>query len=137
MSVKTTLENLRKATPGCRVAAFVDLHTSMVLASDADSPVPQEDLDALAAGAASLFQTLDPALVPVLTAASQGHGLCQASLTGRDRSLIAVRTDGAAQEAICCELGPSADLPLAFAKAAGASSALSEGDEGAQSEAPA
>ena len=93
LSVKTTLENLRKATPGCRVAAYVDLRTAMVLASDADTPPPQEELDGLAARAATLFETLEPGLVPVLTAASQGQGLCQVSLTGRDHSIVAVRAD--------------------------------------------
>ena len=117
------------------MAAYVDLRTSMVLASDADSPPPQEDLDALAAQSSALFLALDPGLVPVLTA-SQGRGLCEVSLAGRDRSGVAVRPSGDAQEAVCCELAASADLPLAFAKAGAAAQALSEGEDGPAAEAP-
>lgn len=114
------------------MAAYVDLRTAMVLASDSESPLPQEDLDSLANRTSTLFQSLAPDLVPVLTAASQGQGLLQASLAGRDRCWVAVRGDGGAQEAVCCELGPAADLPLALAKSEAAAAALAEGGDGGE-----
>lgn len=57
MDMATQLADLRRALPGCHVAAFIDLSARMVLSHDARSKAPQERLDALADRAGRLLTT--------------------------------------------------------------------------------
>ncbi|MEO0750347.1 MAG: hypothetical protein AAFY25_00940 [Pseudomonadota bacterium] len=55
MDMPAQLSELRRAVPGCHVAAFVDLSARMVLSHDARSKAPQERLDGLADRARQLL----------------------------------------------------------------------------------
>jgi hypothetical protein len=63
MKITEQLDGLRSQHPSCRIAAFADLSTGMVLAATSDVKTSQERLDALSANAkhalrGSLAQTV-------------------------------------------------------------------------------
>lgn len=55
MTVQEDLDALRHASPGCRLTAFGDLSTSLILRFSSDEKVPREQLDQLCARAAGGF----------------------------------------------------------------------------------
>lgn len=59
MTIQAYLDELRDGTPGCRISAFGDLSSKLVLRSSARGPCTREVLDRMCNSAVSCFSVLD------------------------------------------------------------------------------
>lgn len=98
--VADILEKLVADHEACRVAAYADLATDMVLVTNKGHNLRREALDALCREASL-----------TLAAADGGAGQCHTALTAtRDNLKLFIRTDDEAQEALCCVCSPDVDV---------------------------
>lgn len=97
------LDALCDSFEGCRVLAFADLSTQMILVTNASASLQREALDDLCAEAACLLTGKgNPALG---TTAAQS-----AMVLGKTEARIFVRAASEPQDALCCICSPEADI---------------------------
>ena len=119
------LDRLRRDFPACRLVAFADLTTGMVLSSSADIPVAQERLDRLCATAVQLLG--GESAVRVSRAAGQddtgwlGHAM---AIDGGEIGLF-VRSSQEPNDALCCLCDVAEELDALIVAATRSLDALS------------
>ncbi|MEE4187614.1 MAG: hypothetical protein V2I76_04100 [Roseobacter sp.] len=69
MTIQAYLDGLRAETPGCRLTAFGDLSTKLVLRTSTDRPCAREVLDALCDSAVQCFSATETETPSDLTGA--------------------------------------------------------------------
>lgn len=103
MTIKDLLDELRSAVPDCRLAAYVDLGSALVLSASASAMPQQETLDGLADTAARLL--------PLDSGGSARPGAPdQAVLTSAGDLLVLARSAGEPCDVICCKCADTADI---------------------------
>ncbi len=116
-SVQRTLDDLRASLGGCRLTAFVDLQSQLVLSHSAAERHAQESLDDLAAAAARMLALDSDAKADVqLLGALPDEAL---TLTAADTTLF-LRSPVATTEALVCICPPTAVPEELLRAAAGA-----------------
>lgn len=119
--VAQILDGLVAKHDACRVIAYADLATDMVLVTNTDHSLRRETLDALCREASL-----------TLAAADGGAGQCHTALTAtRDHMKLFLRLDDDAQEALCCVCAPGADIASILPAARDCLSQLSDPGEAA------
>jgi hypothetical protein len=98
--VAEILDKLVADHDGCRVVAYADLATDMVLITNKGHDLRREALDALCREASL-----------TLAAADGGAGQCHTAVTATpDHMKLFLRTGEEAQEALCCICSPTIDM---------------------------
>ena len=108
MTIGDLLDEVRNTVPECRVAAFIDSDTTLVLTVSAAERPQQEALDRLAEIAADIMPSHNN---------SSGPCLDQAILFDRHATLIFVRALAEPTEVICCTCSDSVDVENILASA--------------------
>ena len=113
MGLADQLNALRRDIAGCRIAAFADLSSGLVLFASAEGRVPQERLDALCKRAMAVLSGPAAAAAPLL-----GTPVGRAAVPDEDGVLVILRMPNEPNEALVfhCDLG--VDLPAVMARAA-------------------
>ena len=113
MGIVERLDAMRTATRGCRLAAFGDLRTRLVLRASAEKSWPQERLDELCTLAADSVGQADGGGMAELFA---GAPLDEAIVLGRDGIRLFIRPANGESDVICCVCDTAEALePLANA----------------------
>lgn len=115
MTIDQGLDGLRDNHPGCRLAAFGDLGTRLMLRTSSDDTHPQEYLDRICAQAAQNFALSDK-VCPDETASGAG---CQdvVIVTPQDARVM-VRSADNPSDFLCCICDPAAPLTAIAQEAA-------------------
>lgn len=107
------LDAMRAGAEGCRLVAFGDLRTRLVLRMSADRSWPQERLDELCSQAAECFDRADS---EVFAAEFSEAHLDEAIMLAADGIRLFIRPENGESDVICCVCNDAAALaPLASA----------------------
>ena len=105
MKIAEKIEALSDAHDACRMVAFADLSSQMVLCSATKEKVGQEKLDALCKKTVNVFsdpfETLSTSII---------GGLNEAIVAGPDGVLICLRSETVPDDALCCMCDDTMDL---------------------------
>ncbi|MDQ2090890.1 hypothetical protein [Marimonas arenosa] len=108
MTIAQGLDDLRANHPGCRLAAFGDLGTRLILRTSTDETHPQEFLDLICVQAAQNFSLSDK--VRPADADPETAGREVVVMTSRDVRVIVRSTDNPSDFVCCiCETGTSVE----------------------------
>lgn len=113
MGIADQLNALRGDVAGCRIAAFADLASGLVLAASADGRVPQERLDALCRRATSVLSGTAPAASSLLAGQVD-----RAMLPDGDGILVILRVPEEPDEALVFQCDRDIDLVAFTTRAA-------------------
>ncbi len=118
MSVGSYLDTLRAEVPACRLAAFGDIHTAMILRVSAERNWTQERLDALCRKAVDLLD--GPVAISAIEAFDMNSPAEQAiAMSAKDMRVFVRAGKGDADMVCCvCDLGADAGIVSRAAKAA-------------------
>lgn len=117
MENATWLDRLRREFPACRLAAFADLSTGMVLSTSTDMPVAQERLDRLCATAVELLDGESAARVSRATGKQNAGWLSHAMTIDGGEIGVFVRSGKEPRDALCCLCDAAGDLDALIAAA--------------------
>jgi hypothetical protein len=109
MGIAEQLNGVRRDFPGCRVAAFADLSSRVVLFASSDARLPQDRLDAFCARAGALLA--GPA--GQAGAALLGTPVERVLLPEADGIFVFVRSPDEPDEAVICQCDADTD-PVAL-----------------------
>ncbi len=123
MGIAEQLNGVRRDFPGCRVAAFADLSSRLVLFTSADARLPQDRLDAFCARAGALFT--GPA--GQAGAALLGAPVERAVVPDGDAVFVFVRSPDEPDEAVICQCDADTDPAALSARIAQELAALGAG----------
>lgn len=113
MDVTEVLDGLRADVEGCDLAAFADLHTSMILCVSSSTRHAQEELDALTETAAAV---LDGAVAEGAQTFLDG-AKAQTAITMTPVDVrVYLRASQSQSEALICLCAPDADLAKVVAR---------------------
>ncbi len=107
MNVVEELESFRRDVAGCRVAALVDLSTTMVLSTATATRLPQEELDSLAAAAKGALAGPMPEAALGCEGEDPPEAMEALLATGAETRAF-LRGAAGRQEALVCVCGPEA-----------------------------
>jgi hypothetical protein len=113
MGIGDQLNALRGDVAGCRIAAFADLASGLVLYASADGRVPQERLDALCRRATSVLSGTAPAAAALLAAPVD-----RAVVPDGDGILVILRAPDEPDEALVFHCDRDIDLAAFTTRAA-------------------
>ncbi|SEL90419.1 hypothetical protein SAMN05443999_109119 [Roseovarius azorensis] len=99
MKIQDHLDQLRKSSFGCNLAAFGDISSGLILRSSSDRPCPRELLDSLCEDAIRCFALADRHSRPEGTE-SDVYGASVISFTAR-RSHVFARNDTETDDVVC------------------------------------
>jgi len=103
MAIADEINKLREEFDGCKLVAFADLSSKMVLLTSSRKKIPQENLDHLCAEAAIMFKgaaaNLNKDAAPITALVADG-----------DHTNIYLRNATGADDVLCCVCGPDVDL---------------------------
>ena len=119
MTMNARLNDLRARFPGCRIAAFADLSTGMVLVSSTQKPTGQETLDALCHAALRLFAPGMPTGLNSAQSGPSGNTPWYAVSCFRGQLACFVRSPVLAEEAVCMVCSDPAEIQQLTAAAHG------------------
>lgn len=100
MNIAERMATLREEAPACRLVAFGDAETRLILRTDSDATHPQEYLDRIAQDAAQAFTFFDAATV-------DGGGDEAAKsivMMTPDHTRLLVRSGRNKADFLCCEM---------------------------------
>ncbi|MDD9921653.1 MAG: hypothetical protein OXQ92_05140 [Boseongicola sp.] len=107
MDVTETLDQLRKDVPGCDVAAFADLSSSMVLCVSSDAKPAQEEIDGLCASASTFLN----GVLAEGASAVVGDGPLEVAMTADgSEARVFLRTKASDNEVLICLCHPDTEL---------------------------
>jgi len=101
--VVAALDELRETNPGCRMVAYADLSTHMVLVTDSGTTQPREVLDALCDEAAALLGTKG---APPIGAAPGTTAVWATPASLR----VFLRAPDEPQDVLCCVCAPDVNV---------------------------
>lgn len=122
MSIQTQLDALREALPDCRLTAFGDMASLLVLRSSSAIPCPRETLDRLVqriATTGSQVASVDPST----SADASLYGRTFALFTANE-TVVCAR--GSEEEVSCAVLDPAQDIDAALHKTADSVASITE-----------
>lgn len=112
MSIPKKLKSLRTGTRGCRMTAYVDLSSGMVLRASAKSEMKQETLDAHAAAARALVGQGGPDVASALIGPVE-----EAVILGPETATMYLASQRDPTDGLAIEARPRTDLVALLAAA--------------------
>lgn len=111
MDVTEKLDAMRSELPGCRIVAFTDLGSRLVLCASAAAKPGQEDLDRLSDLAQVMLDgAIAEGAAPVLATGEGDRRAGTAMLVSDHECKVFLRAAGEVSEALVCVCAPNTDL---------------------------
>lgn len=108
MKIQAGLDSLRSEVDGCKITAFGDLTSGLILRSSAAGTVPRETLDRLCEKAVWCFHT---AVASDEIGAEETGNIRQTAIVFSTQSTqVFARNPSEPNDVICAELGPAQSL---------------------------
>lgn len=117
MYIRDQIDKLCEEFPACRIVAYADLATGMVLCSNSQARLPQEQLDDLCATAVDLLTGQMAARFMQTILGNPGDAVQTALLIEGHCVEVFLRTSPRSTEGLCCDCTAQINLPD-FTKAA-------------------
>lgn len=108
MALKQVLSQIRQGSPGCHLAAYVDLKAKLVLGIDAEKSPKQETLNELAEAAHAALAGQDA--TKLASQLGEGHKMQIAMMIDARDATLYLGGAAPSNDAICCIGRPTMDL---------------------------
>ena len=119
MSTQDILDRMRDSVPGCRISAFGDLETALVLRVSSHAPIPREHLDDLALSAQRVFE--------LARSVGLNHSTSAITFSAQTTDVFA-RTDADGEEFAAARFEPAVPLrPASVAVEGGVQNLVGDG----------
>jgi len=109
MSLQAALDRGLAAAPDCRAVCCVDLESGIILAKSLAAPLPQEQLDRLAALGQRMLDGLAPLPADVASGRMPQAMPALVCLMGESATIVFARAQGASDHFLCYSCGIGAD----------------------------